>query len=533
MISFTKQPNLDETLINLLKHSGISVDAETVTNELNTHPDYPSLLAITDVAANFGLSCVGYRISKEDLLKVPCPFIANMDKDGSEFMFVTGVTTESVSVNNNRKLSFKEFAADFTGVVLAVDPKNSGTKTTTTDSLFKTISSYRYLLAPFLLVLALLCGLLLHFNNLIAITWPYALLLLFKSAGVITSILLLVQSIDQNNPLIQKLCGGGDKTNCNAILSSKAATVFKGLSWSEVGFFYFTGTWLAILFGGGSTTMLQALALFNIVSLPYTFYSIYYQYKVAKQWCTLCCTVQALLWLEFAALVSFSPGLYNLNTLKFPAFPSLLTLFICLSLPVALWLLLKPLLLEVQQVRPLKSQLRKLKYNKEFFDSLLHAQPKYAIPGEDWSIVLGNAEAENIITMVSNPYCPPCAKTHQILDEWLNTRNDLQVRFVFTANNTEADRKTPVTRHLMALNDKQEKGMVKKALHDWYEQKQKNYEDWAKIYPIQLDEKEYGKLDRQLAWCSLAEIKATPTFLVNGYRLPETYQLKDIKYLLN
>lgn len=75
--------------------------------------------------------------------------------------------------------------------------------------------------------------------------------------------------------------------------------------------------------------------------------------------------------------------------------------------------------------------------------------------------------------------------------------------------------------------------MVKKALHDWYEQKQKSYEAWAKVYPVQLDKKEYGKLDKQSAWCKIAEIKATPTFLLNGYCLPETYQLKDIKYLLN
>lgn len=225
--------------------------------------------------------------------------------------------------------------------------------------------------------------------------------------------------------------------------------------------------------------------------------------------------------------------MFNSNAIDGSYLNTLSTLFISLLLPITFWLLLKPLFLKAQQLKPLKSQIRKLKYNKEFFNSLLQAQPKYTTPDEDWSIVLGNMEAENIITMVSNPYCPPCAKTHQILDEWLNTRNDLQVRFVFTANNTEGDHKTPVTRHLMALNNMQEKGMVKKALHDWYGQKQKSYNDWSKVYPVELNEKEYYKLEKQSTWCSLAEIKATPTFLVNGYRLPETYQLKDIKYLLN
>lgn len=530
---FTKIGNADEILINLLKHFEIPVDAEIVVNELNTHPDYPSLLAINDVALNFGLNCGAYKISKDDLFEIPCPFVANTTKHSNEFMLITTVTPETVTVsssNGSKKISLQKFTDSFTGVVLAADEVKLSAKPHLINSFFKTFSSAKHLLAPALLLFALVTGLALHFYSLNTIILPHIFLLLFKSAGVIASILLLIQSIDQNNPLIQKLCGGGNsKTNCNAILSSKAATVFKGLSWSEVGFFYFTGTWLALLFSGGSTSILQVLVLLNLVSLPYTFYSVYYQAKVAKQWCVLCCTVQGLLWLEFSALFSFSPSLFSGISIASSSYQSLLILFICLSLPITLWLLLKPLLLKSQQVRPLKSQLRKLKYNKEFFESLLQAQPKYALPNEDWSIVLGNFEAENVITMVSNPYCPPCAKTHQLLDEWLNRRNDLQVRLVFS----DADIKMPVTCHLMALNTRYNKSIVKEALHDWYEQKQKNYQEWSRIYPVQLDEKEYYKLDKQKTWCEMAEIKATPTFLLNGYRLPENYQLKDIKYLLN
>src|SRR5471030_1680876 len=123
--------------------------------------------------------------------------------------------------------------------------------------------------------------------------------------------LLLMQSIDANNPFIQKLCGEDNK-NCNAILSSKAAKINEFLSWSEVGFFYFAGTWLALLFNSAHIAMLQALAVLNIVALPYTFYSIHYQWRVAKQWCVFCCAVQALLWLEFFAFLPYlSQSLYN------------------------------------------------------------------------------------------------------------------------------------------------------------------------------------------------------------------------------
>jgi uncharacterized membrane protein len=264
--------------------------------------------------------------------------------------------------------------------------------------------------------------------------WQVLLLTLFKSAGLIISVLLLVQSIDSHNPLIQRLCNSnGGKTDCNAILSSKAAKVFDGLTWSEVGFFYFAGTWLLMLFGGGSTAIWQALAILNFVSLPYTFYSIYYQGRVAKQWCVLCCTVQALLWLEFIPIIVKNPftlpGTWDEATV--------MAIIICMLAPVILWAIFKPLFLKLQQLQPLKQQLRKFKYNTELFNKILTEQPRYAIPDESWSIVLGNVEANHILTMVTNPYCPPCAKTHKLLDEFLNERGNVQARIVFTADNTE------------------------------------------------------------------------------------------------
>ncbi len=151
------------------------------------------------------------------------------------------------------------------------------------------------------------------------------------------------------------------------------------------------------------------------------------------------------------------------------------TLFISLLLPVVLWVLAKPLFLKAQQVGPLKNQLRKFKYNSELFNSMLNNQPKHTLPSEDWSIVLGNTKASTSITMVTNPYCPPCSKTHKLLDELLEQRTDIQARIVFTANNTDEDIKTPVSRHLMALNQLADKEIIKKALNDWHEQKQKDY----------------------------------------------------------
>lgn len=236
------------------------------------------------------------------------------------------------------------------------------------------------------------------------------------------------------------------------------------------------------------------------------------------------------MWLEFIPLViNFSGTHFYFGTGHNEA---LRLAFICLLTPVLLWLVIRKLLLKLQQLNPLKEQLRKFKYNSELFNQVLTAQPQFSQPDEKWSIVLGNGKASNIITMVTNPYCPPCAKMHKLLDELIEQNSGIQARIVFTAQNTDDDRQTPVTRHLMALNALPDKTQLKHAIHDWYDQKQKNYETWARAYPVKLIEADYYKLDEQRAWCEMAKVAATPTMLINGYILPSIYQLPDLKYML-
>lgn len=527
MSIFNKLPNADAAAINLLKQLRVKINPQDVVAELEKHPDYPSLLAISDVLNWFKIKNDAYRVNADDLAEVPVPYIAHTHIN-DDFVTVNKIDGSKVVLSDDKRgsytLTFDEFKKRFKGVVLTAEARFASDDAIT-QSLADRLSPYKTSAAVVMMGIALILTLVNCSTVFTNISWQTFALILFKTAGLIASILLLVQSIDKNNPLIQTLCGGGGKANCNAILTSKAATVFKGLTWSEVGFFYFAGTWLALLFGGNSLPTLQALAVLNVISLPYTIYSINYQARIAKQWCVLCITVQVLLWLEFVPLVTYLKAPFVLLNAGS-------ALIICLLLPVVMWVLLKPLLLQSQQLKTLKNQLRKFKYNQELFKNTLKTQPKYALPDDDWSIVLGNVEANTIITMVSNPYCPPCSKTHQELDEWLTRLDDIQLRIVFTATNDKNDNKTPVTRHLMALNDQADKTVIKQALHDWYEQKQKNYDTWARAYPVNLDQTKFNILEKQRAWCDMAEIKATPTLLVNGYRLPEAYRLQDIKYML-
>jgi predicted double-glycine peptidase/uncharacterized membrane protein len=532
---FTRYNNADAAIINLLRKLNIDINPQDVIAELEKHPDYPSLLAVSDVLNWFRVDNAAYRVTADELADVPVPFIASTKQNG-DFVTVSKITASHITLTDhtrtNYTLPIAEFNKTYNGIVLSAEAPETQTDAFK-QSFIDRLAVYKSLAAVAGLAVVFTCILFFYTGYLTHITWQIGLITLFKTAGLVTSVLLLIQSIDKNNPLVQTLCGGAGKTDCNAILTSKAATVptfigIKGLTWSEVGFFYFAGTWLALLFGGGSVALLQVLAILNIISLPYTVYSINYQARIAKQWCLFCTVVQGLLWLEFIPLMATftKPSLPGRN------WEELATLFICLVLPIIIWQLLKPLFLKQQQLQPLKLQLRKFKYNIDFFNKVLVEQPKYALPDEEWCILLGNVEANHIITLVTNPYCEPCARMHALLDELLAKNGNLQARIVLSIKDTEIESKTSVGHLLMALNSLEDKCKVREALHNWYGRKQKNYEAWAKNYPMELSVGEYDKIDKQNAWCQMAEITGTPTLMLNGYRLPNLYQLQDLKYML-
>ena len=159
---------------------------------------------------------------------------------------------------------------------------------------------------------------------------PVYLQYLILLAGVVVTTMLLWYEIDRNNPLLHKVCTGIIKGNCNAILAGKASKVFSWLSWSEVGFFYFAGSFLCIVFQPSSPFPY----IFNLLALPYIIFSIYYQGVVAKEWCLFCLSVQALLLLGGVNVIV--NHLWNyLNNLNIPTVSMALLLYL---LPVALWL---------------------------------------------------------------------------------------------------------------------------------------------------------------------------------------------------
>ena len=516
--------NAVSTTYQFLKSIGAKVTEETVEETLKNHPDYPSLLAISDALNEWHIENVAAQVNPEQLVELPTPFLTHLRVDGGMFALVKSVNADAVewvhTTEGFKREKTDDFLKKWNGVVLMAETNtDSGEKNFIENRKIEILYTLRI---PLLLIGASLLTISLFYHN-FTTDWHYNALLLTKFVGIVVSGLLLWQSIDKNNPFIKNLCQAVGEANCNAILSSNAAQVTSWLSWSEVGFFYFAGGFIALLINPNSMFLFWVL---GATALFYTCWSIYYQAFVVKQWCILCMTVQLLFVVEF---LTSPPTLILLERGALLTISDFVTPLLGTGGAVLVWVFLKPILQKSQQVEPLKNDLRRFKNNPNLFLSLLQKQEEMPFVAEYMQpIIIGKADAEHTLTMVTNPFCQPCAKTHETIERLLEATENLKVQVIFLANNKDDDKRGIVARSILSLPKNQQAN----ALSEWYLNEERSIEKWQKALEIIEDKKASNIIDYHTTWCEMAKIVGTPTLYLDGFKMPELYRLEDLKGVL-
>ena len=533
------EPNVKATIafLGLLK---VKVNNATVNDTLQNHPDCPGLLCISDALHKWNIPNGAGKIDTNKIDELPVPFLAYTYDRESPLTIVTkfsGTTISSIQKNYPKSITEnkEDFLKKWKGVYLIAEPnENSGEpnfEANKRKALFASLipaAAFAALVVISLLLLntTIRAGTLSASFSLIGIYLQYFLLF----AGVVITTLLLWYEIDKNNPLLQKVCTGIAKGNCNAILTGKQAKIFTWLSWSEAGFFYFTGGLLALLFSGSTlTTSIALVAWLNILALPYTAFSVYYQWRVAKQWCVLCLAVQVILVAGSINVVA--------NSFLFP-FPLLsasylIKVTLLYLLPVFIWFTLKPYLLRLQEAKNTKREYLRIKFNAEIFETLLKKQKAIDINADGLGIDIGNPAATNTIIKVCNPYCGPCSKAHPKIEQLLKENSNLKVKIIFTAANEDSHPAVKPVRHLLAIAERVNEVKTQQALDDWYLAETKDYKRFAAKYPMNGELLKQGdKIEAMDTWCKAMGISFTPTIFINGYQLPDAYNIEDVQYFL-
>ncbi|NCU05837.1 MAG: thioredoxin domain-containing protein [Chitinophagaceae bacterium] len=513
----------------LLHRLNIPFSFTGVQESVKQHPDYPSIAAVHDVLKQYKTDTIVLQIDKDKLQQVPVPFVAHLLQKPAGFVTVTNISSSNVtylqpsSSQNQVTVSVNEFLSKWSAVALLAEKnEQSGEPDLEQNLKADRLKLYRTLLLIFGSLLLLLLTIFPISSTTLAVAAP----LFLKLAGVIICSLLLWYDVDRTNPFLQKVCNSSKATNCNAVLQSSAAKLFGVISWSEIGFFYFSGTLLFLLLS--KTAALAPLAWLNVLALPYTIFSVLYQWRVTKQWCPLCLAVQGLL--LFEALYFMGSGYLQPFALTETATPFLLSFL----LPVIMWYVVKPLLKKSKEAEEYKNRFYRIKNDSRIFEALLEKQKKVTVNPQGLGITLGNPHATNTIIKVCNPYCGPCSKAHKEIHELLKDNVNLKVQVIFNSFAEDSDPRSKPVKLFLSVSKNKERNYTEQVIDEWYSAEKKDFKMFAEKHQIGTDQSNYNEdVTKMRSWCDEMNIEATPSIFLNGYQLPDNYSVNDLKIFLS
>lgn len=509
---------LYKEVIKWLRTQSLPVAESHLRLRLESHPDYPSLLAVQDTLEELGVNGYACQGTKEELKNEAKPFLAHFNMNGGHVLFFRDVATA--------EKNFKDFDTHWSGnVMFAEQAKTNTSKAENSQQIKK--EKLKSAFSTTAILLSLTAFLWLPIANGAA---PLIILTITSCIGLYFSWLIAQKEFGISNSVSDKICSMAKHSRCESVLFSKGAKLFNWLTWGDVGIVYFSASLLYFLINlpitiGITNQQINLYYLISLAGLVFPIYSLYYQWKVVKQWCMLCMGVLAVLGINAIMSLFYVSITFTSGTLLKPMAVFALLVVLCL----AIWQLLKSLY--QQSLTSLTNEIKatRLKRNPEIFNALLEKEKANPInlSKPDEAIRFGNPAAPYQIVIACNPYCGPCAKAHQAIEALYDSYPEqlsVTVRFALN-NNDEKDSKVSAAREIL----KAAKHKPYEAIKDWY-----HLFDIEKFKQIHKTNGEVvdEAIEKHIAWNKKIEIKGTPTFFINGRILPGLYSWVDFAEIL-
>lgn len=514
----------------LLQLCDIPVTQTGLSKALKQHPDFPSLNAVSEVLTDYKVPNLATRLNPERLFEVPLPAMFCIEENDRLFAPVRTVGEQITWWHSQRGWqtdNFQDFIRKWTGVALLIEPlKNAGEPNFDHNRRQENLKTWRWI---FILTVStgLIGALSWHWlQKLPFITNVYYYSLLgINLIGVLVSALLVWYGIDTQNAILQRVCQFNNRTNCQHILQSPAAKVSDWLSWSEVGLFYFAGCILYLLIQPHRPILLWGL---NALGLPYTIWSVYFQWRVERKWCVLCMTVQVLLWASFFTATYW---LWDIGSVISVQLRDLITLAIAFAPTPVIWSLLRSPLHHHAYYHELQQNFNRLKFDPDYLQSLM-SRPRVLPPIFEGMnpISLGNSTAEHQLIVVINPTCSSCRRNHNQLHQLISQHPNVYIQIIFAANLSDDDVAGKVARQILSLPLQQQEA----ALERWFSFPESRYRQWAETTPGDYySETAVQQLSFHLRWLELAGVSSAPVAFLNQVELPQIYLTSDYRRLLS
>ena len=507
--------NIFTTFLDLV---GVKYTDSFSLQYFNEHPHKYNLFGLSSMLKDYGIENVGIKISdKNEIRSIQPPFIAHT---GNDFAVVETIDKDNIRFvegNKRIKIPLDEFIKIWTGYALIAEPcktsKEPDYEIHSRKELFHNLRK-----VTILIILAFLFAFAFISNK----SYLYSgvvLLMIINAVGIYISYLLILKQLHIQSNYADRLCSLFKYNDCNNILESDAAKLFGVIGWSEVGLGYFISNLIILCF---LPLFIPCLLLINILCLPYSFWSIWYQKFKAKQWCPLCLGVMLLLWGIFITGMGF--GFIDLSVISFWELAIAGSIYMISILIINM---LIPVIARSSNMENIRYEINSIKANEDVFTALLRKQPQFEVTKDTSRILMGNPDANLLITVFSNPHCNPCSWMHKRINKLLEQNKHICVQYIFSSFNEDLE----ISNKYLIGSYFQKNGEAKDIYDQWFEKGKFNKEEFFKLYSVRTDTQEViREFDLHEQWKEQSGLRATPTILVNGYKLPDNFKIEDMRY---
>ena len=510
-----------DLFVSYLNKSNYRSRIEDFREYYQSHPNYPSLYAITDSLSLLEVENIAAQIPKDQFDALPDKFIAQVQNDAmKEFALIhkqEGAVALEFEKGQTEKLSVERFLAEWTGLIVAIEPNQNKNKEIS--ELSK--SSKYYVIGAIALLLTMSSFFYEDYRS------SYFIFKVISFIGLIFSIYILKEKYsDQSSGLIAKICGANSssKSNCNVVIDSESK-FFGIINYTDLPLVFFVTNFIVLSF---NSAYIPIINFFSLCSIPVILHSFYLQWFKIKSKCTLCLTIAGLVLLQPIIYYASGENIFNFK---------LVFAFQYLTFMAAMFLIWTSVDHHLQQDKANRIENRKLRRFKRNFELFQHSLKKIenAFLIESFHpLVIGNKNAPIALKLFLSPSCGHCHTAYsdglELIQKYPEKVN-LQIMYNLNPDNQD-NPYIKLAKITLSLGW-EDKKLAEQALYDWHIQRldlEAWHEKWSNY---EIDEKASGMLNKQYEWCRGNDFNFTPVKLIDDFKYPDNYELKDLMYFIS
>jgi thiol-disulfide isomerase/thioredoxin len=513
-------PENFNSLFLYLEKEDIKVDKTEFLIQIHSHPNYPSILAVSDTLKFFNIQSGIIKVDFSEIELLPNRFLTILtEEDYTTRLYLIEKKGNKYFQTQDKKtieINQKRLGNKWSSVVALVE------KSEIENNIVKKKNNLTWILP--ILCLILFVSTLLIFD----VSLKAQLFFIFPIIGILFSVAALKDLFGTKSEFINSFCNITATTSCSTIIESNKWKIFNLVNLSDLSVIFFT-LQLASLFIfallNNSIEFFYIQKIILITSIPVLFISVYYQKFVEKKWCPICLAIASIIVLELFYIIFTQDNNYNIT------FKSIIVFSFVFLAIVFIWYVLKNILTKLKELKEFQITGYKFMRNYEIFKNTLVSKDKIELPFSP--IILGNKESETEITIITSPFCGHCKEAHNLLEKILKSnRNNLKIKIIFNANMDTLDEdKKSLFRGLISIYLEKGEDSFLNALNYWFHNK--DLKDWLQIYNSIYDSEKIDSIYKnQNQWCVDNNLYLTPTIFINSYKYPKTYTRENIEYFV-